>query len=68
MAKVKNYAIHADETRLNALQADYVFLGREVRREPGTLVVLALPTTYKRKERLEAKARRRREEREDDLD
>lgn len=59
MAKPKNYYIYrVDESVLDRLQTEYEFTGRYCRREPGTLIVLALPPP-KAKEKKEKKRGRR---------
>lgn len=62
MAQIKNQVIYtSDFDTLNRLADEYRFVGREVRVEPrkSRLVVLALPSTYKRKEEREKKLRKR---------
>lgn len=66
MAKHRNHVIYdRDPARLSKLAEDYSFLGREVIRKKDRLIVLALPTHSKRKDRLEKKRRDNKRARED---
>lgn len=45
--KVSNLYIYGDTEYLNRLEEDYVFMGRQVRREDGRLIVFSLPKRRK---------------------
>lgn len=69
MAKTKDMHIYAGPgIDLNALAADYEFLGREVKRGPGVLTVLAFPSNSLKKQREAAKAASKHDDDEDDED
>lgn len=62
MTKVKNQTVYSSDLRhLRALQEDFAFIGRNSRvdEKEGRLTVFALPATWKRKEKKEARQRRR---------
>jgi hypothetical protein len=66
MAKIRNLVIYpSNQESLYALKSEYEWIGREVRvsrDELGQkLVVLALPSRYKKKDQIEAKLKAKRE-------
>lgn len=58
MAKSKNYYVYGTEAYLNRLQSEYEFIGRFCKREPGTLIVLALPPQKVKEKKVKKKGRR----------
>lgn len=66
MAKINNLVLYPNsQEELYRLKNEYEWLGRETRIQRDShgqkLVVLALPSKYKKKERIEAKSRAKRE-------
>lgn len=54
----KNYVIYdADPQRLNRLAEEYRWLGREVDQDLDKITVLAMPRTWKRKQKKERRLR-----------
>lgn len=68
MSRPKNYYVYGDEDYLKRLEDEYTYIGREVKRTKGILVVFALPrrhkkskVTVKKEEKTEQRSKRERD-------